>query len=562
MKKLIFLSIIIIPLLISCSHQLKPFAPNKTFQNEQPNYLKNGEYNFSSYTKMDKEYIPTYISYEDCKYSTLNSDKYPVRDMKFIEKNLPVNLNCYLLFPKTMDEYDENLLKNNFFRAGYKTEKQLSRIKNSTGSLVKTVLINQLKARAVKVPKVQNNMFDIYKNVEIDKSNIFLKLVLEEEAGYVNRRDRNHFPAVIRYSLHIYDYKFDSLKKYNQVGFFKGTGTTNKQSDLYHHKIIASLLGQFSNDIEFLNFIKNREVGDITEFDKNLIAFKKNEEYKRNLISSLAISFDLKDYAKALQESNAKYEFNSSLNTLSNQLKYSLNDVQTNREQAVYDAVGNAVFSILDDISRANQERKLGIDKETVKRMVANYQEINKKQIDLINYFSENKYLDMAKFNIDVAKDNSMLNAFQSSINEGAVQVQNQLDIRGGITKNDLKQNQVIITNGTKINTPSKTPETSAIKNDFNASPNAPECNRISAEELKTSQEYRNLENFKTEGGSLGAKEQRVQAKLMQLTLKNCRSQLTPKEIQVLEDAIRKAIQSAIQMEEEFKKSIKMNLKN
>lgn len=560
MKKIIYANFIALVILNSCSTALKPFVPNKTFLEEQPYYLKNNEYDFSIYKKFEKDDIYDKFSNgvaTGWDFSFLNSANYPIKNVRVNETSLLNNFNYYLFFPDGWDNTDKNKQNNKFFRAGLNWKKWIYKDKKRSERILKKVLFKETSLKSIK--NLQGNIFDAYDQVKLKNSNIFLKIIAEETVHSYRPKNKNKYPSLIILSLNVYDYKFDSLKTYKQIAFFKSPLKGIKKENEYVNKTISSLLGQFSEDIDFLNSLKNLYKGDISEFDKKLIEFKKNEEYKRNLTSSLAISFNLKDYAKALQESNSKYEFNSSLYTISNQIKYNLNDAQTNKEQAAYDAVANGVFNILDDIVRKRDERYLNTDKETVKRMVANYQELNNKQIELINYFSENKYLDLAKFNIDVAKDNSMLSAFQNSINDGAAAVQNQLNKREGITKNDMQQNQNIFSNALNFTPSQNTPETSAITN---TSSNAPECNKISETEYKNSIEFKRLNDFQRTGGSLQALGERAKAKLIELTLKNCKTQLTKNEIDVLVDTRAKLIKSAIAAEKTFREMPKMDLKN
>lgn len=537
MKRLILLFLVSFFSAVVFSQNM--FIQNKKFLTEQPNYSKDSSANFSIYGYGNLIFKGWIGDYAHLNSSIISLHRYP-----YVENNLPKTLNYYLTFPVDyFQRYDNNILKNRYYESALKTwDRYVIKYRMKNYNILKSFM-DDLKPNLIKTVSNQGPIHDIYDELQPSKSNIYLEFEDDCIHYFGFRKKSDNLPSVYGCRLAVYDYKFETLRIYQQAFFLDSKKDITKHEGKLRDSLLVSLLGQFSQDFDLIKKLSEKDLGPITDTDIKLIEFKKNNACMQNLLSGLKYDFDMKENAKQLEESNRKQQISNSISSSVNQIKYSMADAST-LQVASY---ANALGAILNQIAADKAKKRLEEDQKTAERMIENYLQLNDRQLELIAYFTENNIIDLSKFKEKLKEDFSTLDAFNIAMKEGIERVGFQIDSRKTIAKDVIETNQKIINesinnlynginsslNKDKIEPISGTnSESVAMTNGGTKAKNMDVC-----QQKATSQWYKSTEYTTYMRTKLNADASDCKAKFIELTIQYCGDKLSSAELETMKKA-------------------------
>lgn len=533
------------------------YTPVGAFQKNFPNFLNDGKYDFDSETIIKGKGLDDECFYGDYeKLLKFDNLQYPARafetngDLSKFGK-LRVKLCTSLETGAKFHLDDKNYIRTNFelqYQKAYELNDNANAAYAKTNEFYKNSLGNYLRSKKANAIVFSELGTTVNADTIISEDEIILQFEYIQSSVWLQKATAERFPSYSLYKLLIKNTDGDTLKTYGQAVFFDANHSKFSRPKLTEHLVFATTFGP-----AVANLI-NQFIAD--EPLKQKIYAEHEAKLKKMKASS---------YYAGLVALKNKY---CALQDRKNMLNIILADIGFKQDMLNAGIQGSQQG--LTDMSTLNGNSGGSMLAGLITGMITKSSE--KKQLEKtksITGFAKKELNDiMAKEDLFI-KDISASLLYPSDFfallknkDKATVQLKHILDnILESSTNIDYNLNATYKSlNNTYINglansfqAAMQSPVASAISNGpsvangGHAAPNA-DCSKQSEAEWKATQEYAKCKN-QTMVNTSQASCERAKAKLIEITLKNCRSKLPPNEIKALEQTRQQLLQRAAQMD-------------
>ncbi len=532
------------------------YTPAGTFQKNFPNFLNDGKYDFDSEIVirgkgLDDECF--YGEYE--KLLKFDNLQYPAKafetdgDLSKFGK-LRVKLCASLETGAKFHLDDKNYIRTNFelqHQNAYGLNANANAAYAKANEFYKNSIGNYLKSKKANAIVFSELGTMVNTDTTISEDEVVLQFEYIQSSVWLQKASSERFPSYSLYKLLIKNTDGDTLKTYGQAVFFDASHSKFSRPKLTEHFVFAttfgpaaaSLINQFIADDALKQKI-------IAENEAKLKKMRANSYYA-SLVALKNKYCALQDRKNMLNIILADIGFKQDmLNAGINGSQQGLTDMSTLSGNSGSSMLAGLITGMITKSSEKKQLEKTnsitGFAKTELNDILAKedlfIKNISASLVYPSDFFALLKNKDKATTQLKRILDNVLANS-------------SNIDYNLNATYKNLNN---IYINGlaSSFQTAMQSPVTSAISNGpsttNNSNAGSADCSRQSEAEWKATQEYAKCKN-QTVVNTSQASCERAKAKLIEITLKNCRSKLPANEIKVLEQTRQQLLQRAAQMD-------------